>query len=362
MGRSIRDGGYHWLVTPISVALVGYGVGGSIFHAPFIRAVPRLRLAMVVTSRREKVEALAGPGGAPRAAARVEEALADPAIKLVVVATPTDTHFEVVRRALLAGKHVVVDKPFVLNVPEAEELIALARHNGCLLSVYQNRRWDGDFQTVKRAIREGSLGTVYHYEAHYDRFRLKVRDVWREQAGKGSGILYDLGAHLIDQALVLFGLPGAVTGDVFLQRPDARTIDYFHLVLDYGRMRAVLHSAMVVPGRGPHFSVHGDGGSFLKYGMDPQEAALGAGRTPCGDDWGADDPLNYGTLIPAAGDSRRVETLRGDYRRYYEAMADAIEKGAPVPVDPADSRNGLKVIEAALESARGRRTVNIVSE
>jgi len=347
------------LVNRIPVALVGYGIGGSIFHAPFIRSVPRLRLEMVVTSRRQQVAALAGPESAPRAVARVDEALADPGIKLVAVVTPSDTHFEVARRALLAGKHVVVDKPFALNVAEAEELMALARRNGCLLSVYQSRRWDGDFLTVKRAIREGSLGTVYHYEAHFDRFRPKVRDVWREQAGKGSGILYDLGSHLIDQALVLFGMPSAVTGDVFLQRPGARAVDYFHLVLDYGRMRAILHGAMLAPGRGPHFSVHGDGGSFLKYGMDPQEAALAAGRKPCGDDWGADDPANYGTLVSAAGESRRVETLPGDYRHYYEAMADAIETGAPLPVDAAEPRNGLRVIEAALESARERRTVSI---
>ena len=206
---------YHGLVIPIPVALVGYGIGGSIFHAPFIRSVPRLRLEMVVTSRGQQVAALAGPESAPRAVTRVDEALADPGIKLVAVVTPSDTHFEVARRALLAGKHVVVDKPFALNVAEAEELMALAQRNGCLLSVYQSRRWDGDFLTVERAIREGSLGTVYHYEAHFDRFRPKVRDVWREQAGKGSGILYDLGSHLIDQALVLFGMP---------QRGDGRRV------------------------------------------------------------------------------------------------------------------------------------------
>jgi scyllo-inositol 2-dehydrogenase (NADP+) len=344
---------------PIPVALVGYGYGGLVFHAPFIRSVPRLRLEMVVTSRREQVDALAGPDGTPRAVARVEEALADPRIRLVVVATPTDTHFAVARQALLAGKHVVVDKPFALTVAEAEELMALARERGCLLSVYHNRRWDGDFLTVRHAIEQGWLGTVYHYEAHIDRFRPKVREVWREQAGKGSGILYDLGSHLIDQALVLFGMPRAVTADAFLQRPEARAIDYFHLILDYGRMRAILHGAMLVPGRGPHFSVHGDGGSFLKYGMDPQEAALAAGQMPGGEGWGADDSANYGELVSADGARRRIETLAGDYTSYYQAMADAIERGSPLPVDPADSRDGLRVIEAALESAREGRTVTL---
>jgi scyllo-inositol 2-dehydrogenase (NADP+) len=252
-----------------------------------------------------------------------------------------------------------VDKPFALSVAEAEELMALAQPNGRLLSVYQNRRWDGDFLTVKHAIAEGWLGTVYHYEAHLDRFRPKVREVWREQAGKGSGILYDLGSHLIDQALLLFGMPRAVTADAFLQRPGAQAVDYFHLAMDYGRMRAILHGALLVPGPGPHFSVHGDGGSFLKYGMDPQEQALAAGRMPGGEAWGADDPANYGEVISAGGARRRIETLRGDYQRYYEAMADAIERGARLPVDPADSRDGLRVIEAAVESAREGRTVRI---
>jgi len=337
-----------WFVPQIAVALVGYGYGGSVFHAPLIRAVPRLRLAVVVTSRREQVAAIPGA----RAAATLAEALDDPQIKLVVVVTPSASHFEVARQALRAGKHVVVDKPFALRVAEADELLALAGRHGCLLSVYQNRRWDGDFRTVRRLIEQGSLGAVYHYEAHFDRFRLKAREVWRDQPGPGSGILYDLGSHLIDQALVLFGMPRAVTADVFAQRPGARAIDYFHLVLDYGPMRAILHGAMLVPGRGPHFSVHGDAASFLKYGMDPQEEALAAGRAPAGD-----DPANYGVLISANGEKRVIETLDGDYPCFYEQMADSMEHGAPLPVNPADSRDGLAVIEAALRSASERRTV-----
>lgn len=333
---------------PIAVALVGYGYGGSVFHAPLIRSAPRLRLATVVTSRRDQVAAIPGA----RAVASVAEALEDPGIKLVVVVTPSDSHYAVARQALQAGKHVVVDKPFVLRVAEADELVSLAQQNHCLLSVYQNRRWDGDFRTVRQLIEQGALGTVYHYEAHFDRFRPVVRTVWRDQPGLGSGILYDLGSHLIDQALVLFGMPRAVTADAFAQRPEARAIDYFHLVLDYGRMRAILHGAVLVPGRGHHFSVHGDAASFLKYGMDPQEDALVAGKTQ-----GADDPANYGVLVSANGDKRTIETVAGDYKLYYEGIADSIERGTPLPVNPIDSRNGLAVIEAALRSASERRTV-----
>jgi scyllo-inositol 2-dehydrogenase (NADP+) len=290
----------------------------------------------------------------------VAELFADPAIELVVISSPTPTHYEVARAALHAGKHVVVDKPFATSVREAEDLIALAESKDRSLSVFQNRRWDNDFLTVRKVITEGQLGVIYHYEAHFDRFRPQIKGGWRDQPAKGAGLLYDLGSHLIDHALQLFGLPRAVTADVFSQREAAATADYFHLVLDYGQRRAILHAATLVREPGPHFLIHGDGGSFLKYGIDSQEDALKAGVRPGDPRYGEDDPANYGQLTAADGSRRTVPTLRGGHQQYYAAMADHLLHGAPIPVDAADSRDGLIIIEAASRSAAERRTVAIV--
>jgi scyllo-inositol 2-dehydrogenase (NADP+) len=338
----------------ISVGLIGYGIAGAVFHAPLIRACPQLRLAAVASSRKEQVEALG-----VRAVPTLAGLLSDPQIRLIVVASPSDTHFELASAALAAGKHVVVDKPFSLTAAEADELIRLAARGGCALSVFQSRRWDGDYLTVKRLMAEGALGTVYYYEARYDRFRPQIRARWRELPGPGSGILYDLGPHLIDQALQLFGMPQAISADAFAQRPGGQAIDYFHLTLEYGPMRAVLHGSVLAPGPGPHFSIHGDGGSFIKYGMDPQEEALKAGKRPGDEQWGADDPSLYGELTSADGARRRVETERGRLEAFYREMAEHIVRGKPLPVDPRDARNNIALIQAALRSAEERRVVKI---
>lgn len=339
----------------IHVGLVGYGIGGAVFHAPLLGVAPGLHLAAVATNRREQVER-ALPG--VRVVASYREMAADPAIGLMVVSTPTASHYEVARAALEAGKAVVVDKPFTATAAEADELLALAARLGLLLSVYQNRRWDGDFLTVKRLVGEGRLGRVYHYEARFDRFRPQIKGGWRDEEVAGSGILFDLGSHLIDQALHLFGMPEAVRADAMMQRPGARSVDYFHVVLEYGRMRAILHGGSVVREPGPHFAVHGDGGSFLKYGMDPQEDALRAGGRPGEAGWGSDAAENYGLLVTAEGTRERVRTEAGSYQHYYEGISRALLEGAPAPVDAADSRNGLRVIEAAARSAaEGRRVV-----
>jgi len=200
---------------------------------------------------------------------------------------------------------------------------------------------------------------VFHYEVHFDRFRPQIKAGWREEPRPGSGILYDLGAHLIDQSLHLFGMPRAVSADIIAQRDGAKVEDYFHVVLDYAPLRVILHSATLVPHPGPRFTVHGDGGSFLKYGLDGQEDALKQGLRPGDQQWGADQPEYFGELTPAGGATRKVETLRGGYEKYYELLADCLLTGTPPPVDARDSRNGLVVIEAAQRSAAERRTVDI---
>ncbi len=331
-------------------------MAGSVFHAPLIRSVSGLRLAKIVTSRREEV---AKRLPEVTVASDIDEVFTDAAIDLVVVASPSAHHYEHARAALLAGKHVVVDKPLATTSGEGSELIKLARSRGRVLSVFQNRRWDNDFLTVQQAIEVDWLGKVFHYEAHFDRFRPDIKAGWREVPGPGAGILYDLGAHLIDQSLHLFGMPLAVTADIIAQRAGATVDDYFHLVLDYFPLRVILHAATLVVQPGPRFLVHGDGGSFLKYGIDGQEELLKRGRRPGDAEWGGDSPEYYGELTPAGGTPRRVETLRGGYERYYEALAACLENGGAPPVDARDARDGLIIIEAAQRSAAERRTVSV---
>ncbi len=340
----------------VNVGLVGYGLGGSVFHAPLIGAEPRLRLSAVVTSRRDQVSKQL-PGVA--VVATVDELLSDAQIEAVVVTSPSATHFEIARAALRAGKHVVVDKPFAATVAEADELIELAASQELRLSVFQNRRWDGDFLTLKRSLADGLLGDVYLFESRYDRFTPQVKPGWKEVAGPGVGILYNLGTHLIDQAIQLFGMPQAVIADAFPQREGAVADDYFHLILEYGRNRAILHASALVCSPGPRFAVHGKGGSFTKYGMDVQEDALCAGKRPGDAEWGLELPGTYGELVSADKSRRKIPTLAGAYERYYEGFAAALLDGASVPVDPADSRNGLMIIEAALRSVKERKTIEL---
>jgi scyllo-inositol 2-dehydrogenase (NADP+) len=299
-----------------------------------IRAVPELELIAVVGAAEAEAAAVA------------EEA------DLVVISTPNRTHFPLAKAALEAGKHVVVDKPFTVTVAEADSLIALAAEHKQVLTVFHNRRWDGDFLTVKRLIGSGRLGELSLFEAHWDRFRPFLRDGWKEDPTEGAGLLLDLGPHLVDQALILFGLPEALSADMAVQRPGGRVDDYFVLTLHYGSMRAVLSAATMVAQARPRFAVHGTGGSYVKFGIDPQEAELKSGADPR--ETGRED--REGALTLADGTREAVPTERGRYLSFYEAVADAVLRGTPVPVDPADAREGLRLIELARRSAReGRR-------
>ncbi|CAN5381279.1 oxidoreductase [soil metagenome] len=348
-------------VKQIQVGLIGYGLAGATFHAPIIAAVPSLVLRRVVSSRTAEV-ARDHPGA--EAVSDAEALFADPQIELVVIATPNPTHHPLARRALEAGKHVVVEKPFVVHLAEADELLRLAAEQGRVLSVYHNRRWDGDFQTVKQLIGSGILGRVATYESRFDRYRPQVRDRWRERDEPGSGALYDLGSHLIDQALHLFGLPETVLADVGAQRTGAQTDDYFHLLLGYGKQRVILHSAALVRQPAFRFAIHGDRGSFLKRGLDPQEEQLKQGVRPGDANWGIEPPTQRGELVTEVTGlpvHARVETLPGSYETFYQGIAGAILEGAPAPVSAAEARNTIAVIEAALQSSREGRIVPLSS-
>lgn len=339
----------------IGVGLIGFGVAGAAFHAPLIEAEPRMRLAAVASSRGESVR-----DRFPDAAlVSVEAMLADPAIDLVVVAAPNTLHAPLVRAAIGAGKHVVVDKPFVADPADGQALIDLARERGRVLAVFHNRRWDGDFLTARRVAREGRLGEVMLAELNWDRFRPAIKQGWREEAGPGAGLLADLGPHLVDQALRLFGPPDAVGGDVLIQRPGAAVDDWFTVTLHYGRRRVLLSASTLVADPRPRFALYGTAGSFVKYGLDPQEARLRSGGSLGSARFGEEGGDLRGRLTIGDAEPVLVPTERGDWRRFYAGVADAILDDAAPPVEPADALEGLRLIELARRSAAEGRVLPV---
>jgi scyllo-inositol 2-dehydrogenase (NADP+) len=323
----------------IRVGLVGYGLAGSVFHAPLIRACERMELTAVLTSR-----------DAPNRVDSLDELIERS--ELVVVASPNATHFPIAKQALQAGRHVVVDKPFAVTVEEADELIRIARDRNRILSAFHNRRWDSDFLTVTELLPR--LGDVMLFEANWDRFRPQIKQGWREVPEPGGGVLNDLGPHLVDQALLLFGMPDAIEADILAQRDQAEVDDYFALTLHYGRARVCLASSTLIAAPRPRFAVHGTNGSFVRHGLDPQEAQLKGGMDPGHSQFGV-DPRD-GTFVSPDGSSEPLRTARGNYRGYYDGVAAAILDGAPVPVAANDARDGLALIDLARRaSAEGRR-------
>ncbi len=317
------------------VALLGYGFAGKTIHAPLIQSVQGMELVQVMSSNASRVHA-----DLPEmpVTSDPDAVFSNPAVDLVVIATPNDSHFDLASRALFAGKQVVIDKPFTVTAEAGRQLIGLAAERNLLLSVFHSRRFDADFLTIRSLLERGELGELVYFESHYDRYRPVVQNRWREQAGPGSGIWYDLGSHLLDQALVLFGLPENVYADLGIQRDGGAAVDYFHVLLRYGKLRVVLHGSNLVAGETARFILHGALGSFVKYGMDTQEPALRRGELPGSPGWGL-DPRD-GTLMTQS-ESRPVPTLAGDYRAYYEAVRDGIN-----PVPPEQALQVVEILEA----------------
>jgi scyllo-inositol 2-dehydrogenase (NADP+) len=336
---------------PIRTGLIGYGLSGARFHAPLLAAEPAFTLAAVATRRAEAV----GREWPGVCVLSVETLLADPTLELVIIATPNDAHAALAERALLAGKHVVVEKPFTLDSAEAMRLGALARERGRCLTVFHNRRWDGDFLTVRQLLEQGRLGRLYSFESHFDRFRPQVKARWKEEDVPGGGTLWDLGAHLIDQAVELFGLPESISADLGRQRTGARGVDWFHLLLRYGELRVILHSGSVVHEPWPRFVLQGEAEAWSKHGLDPQEAQLEAGLRPGLAGWGIEPAERYGRL--SRGGS--IPTLPGRYERFYRQLAEAIAGEGPVPVTAESAAQVNRVIEAALRSAEEGRRISL---
>jgi len=325
----------------VRVGLIGFGLAGASFHAPLIATVEGMELAAIATSR---------PTDRFPGAVRHTDPMAlidDDSLDLIVIATPNDSHAPLAQAALAAGRHVVVDKPLATDDGDAVALVQLAQGAGRLLSVFHNRRWDSDFLTVERLLRDDALGEVQLAELRWDRFRPAIKPGWREEGGPGSGLLSDLGPHMIDQAIRLFGMPDAVAGDVTTQRPHAGVDDYFEIVLRYGARRVTIGSASLVAAPRPRFALHGTKGSFVKYGIDPQEAVLRAGGMPTDSGYGIEPDSHWGVLTDGEGNARPVRSEAGDWRGLYRAMRDAIRGQGEVPVDPVDAVRGLRIIEAA---------------
>ena len=341
----------------LNVALVGYGYVGKTFHAPLIAATPGLALHSVVSSDPAKV---AADFPDARVVAELEAALADPAIDLVVIATPNALHAPQAIAALQAGKAVVVDKPFALDAAQAHAMAEAAKSAGKLLAVFHNRRWDSDFLTLQRLIADGTLGQIVQYESHFDRFRPVVRDRWRERAGPGSGAWMDLGPHLLDQALVLFGAPLGISADIGVQREGAGADDYFHVTLRYPTLRVILHGSLLTAASDLRLAVHGAGGSFTKHGLDPQEGQLKAGMIPGADGYGVDS--RPGVLTTVENDAQvhtEVPPIPSDYRAFYAGVRDAIRDGAPSPVPVEEALRVMALIELARAASEQRRELPV---
>ena len=347
----------------INVGLIGFGMAGRLFHGPTITATNGLKLYKVRETKAPNISVIKERYPETIIVSDTNEILNDPAIELVVVATPNTTHYDVTTQVLIANKNVIVDKPFTVTSKEATQLIDLAKTKNKLITVYQNRRWDSDFLTIKKVIDSSLLGNLVEYEAHYDRFRNTIRpDTWKEDGALGTGLLYDLGSHLIDQALVLFGLPKTVFADLRTQRQNATIIDNFEMILDYVKLKVTLKGGMLIKEQLPHFTLLGNNGAFVKFGMDVQEEALLAGLAPGKiPNWGEEPETLWGIIntefngIEFRG---KVKSERGNYPGFYENVYKALIGEEELAVKPEQARNTIKLIELAMQSNKEKRTIN----
>ena len=334
----------------LNVGLIGYGLAGEVFHAPLIDANPHLRLTHIVQRTGDRAKQKY-PG--IEILRSVDELLTEPSVDLIVIATPNTSHFPIAQSALEAGKHVVVDKPFTITTEEADHLITLAQRSKRVLSVFQNRRWDGDFLTVREILDRGILGRLVEFESRFDRFRPRIKGAWREQAIPGAGLLYDLGPHLIDQAFLLFGYPTGVYADLRLQRDGAAAADSVEVHLRYPSVKVVLKAGSLVCEPSPRFTLRGTEGSFTKYGLDPQEEALKTGMLPTQPGWGGEPEELWGVHSRCDGElvRKKYPTLPGRYQDYYENVFRSILGEQDLAVKPEQARDAIRAIELAEQSA-----------
>ena len=344
----------------INVGLASFGMSGLVFHGPLLKANPAYQVCKILERSSNHSVKMFPDSEIVR---NYNEIFNDPEIDLIVVNTPDNLHYSMTKSALEAGKHVVVEKPFTLKVSDGEELIKLSEKAGKILTVFQNRRWDSDFLTVKEIVNSGWLGNLIEFELHFDRYKDFIQEnTWKEEPGTGSNVLYNLGSHLIDQALVLFGLPDSVFADLNIVRDGSGIIDYFHIHLYYDGFKAILKSSYQVREPGPKYMIHGSRGSYLKFGMDTQEEDLKVGKIPHGSDWGV-EPDNYFGRLNTDSQLKKYNriypSIPGDYPAFYRNIYESIVSGVDLEVKPIEALNVIRLIHAAEESNRLKKIIQI---
>jgi scyllo-inositol 2-dehydrogenase (NADP+) len=349
------------MISPIITGILSYGMSGEVFHAPLLNALPEFELGGIVQRSQGKAEA---HFPAVKIFRSVDELLRDERIELVIVNTPNDTHYDYALQALQQGKHVVVEKPFTISVQDADGLMAEAARRDRILTVFQNRRWDGDFLTVKRVLHEGLLGKVVEFEAHYDRFRNTVDlSSWKERQQPGTGILYNLGSHMLDQVVVLFGMPQYVDARIGSQRPGSVVDDYYDIRLEYDDKLVIVKSSYLVKENLPRYIIHGTNGSFVKHGIDPQEQSLKEKQNPNDPSFGVEEEAWWGrlnVLRDGVDFMTKVPSERGRYLSFYENVFRAIRHKAALEVKPSEARQVIRLIEACYESNENKRAVRLL--
>ncbi|OIP84193.1 MAG: hypothetical protein AUK44_03395 [Porphyromonadaceae bacterium CG2_30_38_12] len=343
----------------IRTGIASFGLSGKVFHAPFIHAHKAFELTAIC--ERTKNEVLKSYPYV-KIVRSFDELLSDTSIELIIVNTPDSTHFEYCRAALEAGKHVIVEKPFVFTVAEGKVLIQLAADKKRLLTVFQNRRWDGDFMTIHALIHQNKLGRIVEFRAGFQRYRTQIADTWKERNERFVGIVYNLGPHLVDQAVCLFGKPTSVFAQIRKQREGSQIDDFFHIILIYSNLQVTLTAGMLMKEPTASYVVHGTQGSFVKYGIDPQENQLRAGMLPTNDAYGFDVPTNYGKLVLDQNGNTVTETIqthRGDYSLYFDGIAHSIRQQIAPAISPEENLMVIRILEAAYESNAENRVINI---
>jgi scyllo-inositol 2-dehydrogenase (NADP+) len=345
---------------PIKAAITSYGLSGQAFHGPFLKVNPRFEVVQIL-ERNKNLSATLFPE--TEIVRSFENILDNPEVELVVINTPDHLHFEMSKAAINAGKHIIVEKPVTLKSHEAEELLKLSKNAGVVFTVSQNRRWDGDFLTIQKVIEQGKLGRLIEFESHYDRFRPVITpNTWKETGDEYSGVLYGLGTHMVDQALVLFGKPESVTAHLKINRTGGIVTDYYDIRLEYDNFSVLLKCSYLVMNNSIRYILNGENGTFQKYGIDPQEDMSRAGYLPDIDNWGKEPEINWGILMYEKEGIRyeeKVETIAGNYSIFYNNVFDVIRNGHELMVKPEQAIEVLKILEACLESNRLKKTIYI---
>ncbi|MGM0619946.1 MAG: Gfo/Idh/MocA family oxidoreductase [Bacteroidota bacterium] len=342
----------------IKVALASFGMSGQVFHGPSLKVHPGFEVIQILERSKNLSKNFFPDAEIVRS---FSEILKNAITELVVINTPDALHYEMAKQAINAGKNVIVEKPVTQKSQQAEELVKLARKKGVLFTVYQNRRWDGDFLTVQKVLAQGNLGRLIEFESHFDRYRTFIKpDTWKEEGDEFVGVLHNLGSHMVDQAYVLFGMPKAVNAYLKIVRLGGKVADYYDIRLEYEGFSAILKCSYLAKDPGPRYSIFGEYGTFHKWGIDNQEENMKAGRLPVGDDWGTEPEEEWGTLTYEKDGLEfqgKVQTVPGNYNAFYDNIFDVLRNGAELAVKPEEAKEVLRILEACLESNRNRKEV-----